>query len=96
MNPNWNKLSEEAKLVFFDFYLFSSTNKKDIDYVCPTDNVRKVISKKISCEETCFLLFPEMLKNTCPCIFYESKAKEPLKILEECLIEDGWFNPKEK
>ena len=82
MKTNWNGLSEEAKEIFADFYIYVKANQKEggIKSIC--------VSWSEPCEKLCRILFPYIKYNICPCKEY---GKEAFEVLERILIEDGWI-----
>jgi len=98
---NWNALSEEAKMGFFEFWL---ATKFFAGQAVPTawgeDSIEKPCSEcpgeycsVKACSDLCGTMFTNLPHNervpyTCPCIAYGEKAVEAL---EQCLIEDGWI-----
>ena len=98
MKTNWNALSEEAKLTFFDFYLYITSQNEDIKLSCPLDNYKNMNLKKIEacCMNFCYTLFPKLNEDSkddlgctgCPCETYGEKAFEELK---KNLIKYKWF-----
>lgn len=79
MKTNWNGLTEEAKEIFADYYIFVKENK---------GKITECVFNEGHCETLCWILFPDIIEGKCPCYVYGSDA---FKILEYYLIEDGWI-----
>ena len=79
MKNNWNGLTEKAKEIFADYYIFVKANK---------EKIIECVFNEGRCETLCWTLFPDIEEVQCPCSVYGSDA---FKALESCLIEDGWI-----
>ena len=80
----WNKLTEDEKIMFFDFYMGTESMCNDCADPDKDDN--------------CFLcntMFPT--ERLCPCVLYQfGRIKEhPPSVIEYCLIHDGWIEREE-
>lgn len=89
IKTNWDALSEEAKEVFADFYIYAefqaTKGSEDPSLTCPRD----YHYYRFKCADLCETLFPGLPYFECPCGTYGSKSFITLK---QCLIKDGWIS----
>ena len=81
----WNKLTEDEKIMFFDFYMRYGLG---MCWICP---------QPLGNCHVCDTIFPDRVYGRCPCnLYYIGAIKEsPQSVVAYCLIHDGWIEKED-
>lgn len=89
----WNNLTEDQKMLFFSAYVDSLNEDIGLCSQCINPGVEQYKCSK-RCSQ-CWIMHPGAKDGVwCPCDYWEEKDEdraEPAKIIEYCLVKDGWI-----